>query len=361
MKKMLKPLSMVLLTALSLPAMQSCVSSGELQSAVSSAKQDGIEIGYDNGFEDGKSQGFSEGKSQGFSEGYLKGLQDGATLDIVTAYNNGVKIGDAAGFKRGLDQGYDSGYINGFDDGYDDGYGDGHTVGFNEGYAQGYSKGDADGYNIGYDDGYSDGDAIGYSDGYIAGDANGYNDGWYDGYDVGYDDGWYDAGGFSSKLGSVNAATQLAGSMMDKLIDLKGLKSPKAVLADAKVQGQLSEVVAGITSDSVSQKAILEKYLISSIQEQLGKNYGLNQDRSLAIARLANKLISTTSHRELVAGDTNLMAQEVLGSSLESIQDAVLLSAKGNKVKLDAVIIKAAEVNKITVKQAETIMTKLVL
>ncbi len=148
---------------------------------------------------------------------------------------------------------------------------------------------------------------------------------------------------------------------MEKLIDLKGLKSPKAVLADAKVQSQLSEVVAGVTSDSVSQKAILEKYLISSIQDQLGKNYGLSSDRSLAIARLANKMISTTSHRELVAGDTNHMAQEVLGSSLESIQDAITLSAKGNKVKLDAIVQKAAEVNKITTKQAEAIMTKLVL
>lgn len=363
--KLKKIPALLLVTALSLPIMQSCVSNGELQSAVASAKQDGIEIGYDNGFEDGKAIGFSEGKSKGFEEGYLKGLQDGSSLDVLTAYNNGVKAGDAAGYKRGLDHGYDDGYKDGFEDGYDDGYGDGHAIGFNAGYAQGYAKGDADGYNIGFDDGYNDGyidgDAVGYTDGWYEGYDVGYDDGWYDGYDVGYDDGWFDGGGFSSKLGSVNAATKLAGSMMDKLIDLKSLKSPKAILADAKVQGQLTEVVAGITSDSVSQKAILEKYLVSSIQEQLGKNYGLNQDRSLAIARLANKLITTSSHRELVAGDTNLMAQEVLGSSLESIQNAVTLSAKGNKTKLDEIVKKAAEVNKITVKQAETIMSKLVL
>ncbi len=350
-----------LLTALSLPLMQSCVSQSELSSAVASAKQEGIEIGYDNGYQDGHVKGFEEGKAKGFQEGYLKGLQEGSSLDVVTAYNNGYSAGDSAGYNRGLSHGYDDGYDNGFNDGYDDGFSDGKSVGFNEGYNLGYNKGSSDGYNIGfsdgYDDGYLDGDAIGYHDGY----EHGYDDGWYDGYDVGYDDGWFDAGGFSSKLGSVNAATVLASSMMTKLIDLKSIKSPKEVLADANVQAELAKATAGITSDSVAKKAILEKYFEKTVQGKLEKEYGLPSDRSLSIARLANKIIYTTNHRELVSGDTNAMAIEVLGSNLESIQSAVTLSSKGNKSKMDEIVKKAAEVNKISVKQAETILAKLVL
>lgn len=360
-RAMMKLPTLALLTALSLPMMQSCVSQSELSSAVASAKQDGIEIGYDNGYQDGHVKGFEEGKTKGFQEGYVKGLQEGSSLDVVTAYNKGYSAGDTAGYGRGLSHGYDDGYNKGFDDGYDDGFGDGRDVGFNEGYNLGYNKGNNDGYNIGfgdgYNDGYLDGDAIGYHDGY----ENGYDDGWYDGYDVGYDDGWFDAGGFSSKLGSVNAATTLASSMMNKLVDLKSLKSPKEVLADASVQAELAKATAGITSDSVAKKAILANYFVSSVQSKLEKDFGLSKDRSLSIARLANKIVSTASHRELVSGDTNSMAVEVLGSNLESIQEAVTMSSKGNKTKMDEIVKKAADVNKISVKQAETILAKLVL
>lgn len=347
----------LLLSLFGLPLMQSCVSESDLQSAVRDAHDDGYDegetVGYDRGFADGKIVGFNEGKAQGFQEGYNKGLSDGASLDVVTAYQTGFAHGENSGYHTGYDHGYDDGYNDGYDDGFEDGFDDGYDSGYNVGYNVGFNNGENYGYDIGYDDGYVDGDYFGYNEGY--------DHGFDDGYDIGYDDGWFDAGGFSSKLGSVNAATSLAASMMDKLINFKSIKAPKEVLADAKVQGQLAGLASAMSNDGVAQKAILEKYLVSSIQEQLAKSYGINQERSLAIARLANKMISTTSHRELAASETSAMAQEVLGSDLTAIESAVSASMKGDKTKMDAVVKKAADLNKISTKQAEAIMVKLVL
>ncbi len=350
---------------------------GEMDVAVREAYDDG----YNDGFGDGYVKGDQDGFARGDAHGYNRGFQEGSSADVTTAYNNGYTAGDAAGFNRGFDQGYSQGdsagfnrgqqqgfqqgqsvgYQNGlgvgYDMGYDDGYGDGFDDGVYISYDAGYNDGFGDGIDIGYDYGYNDG----FFDGEFVGYDMGYGHGFEDGYDIGYDDGWFDAWGFSKDIGKASSSHKIAAKMLNDLIDFKSLKSPKQVVTDVETQRLMMNSTSGMTMDSKTQNAILEKYLINSMKEQLQTHYGLKEDRSLKIARLANQMIKVSGERQLSAKETNLFAQEVIGSDLVKMKEAYEKSMKGQSEELNQLIEKAAEVNGITPEHTSKIMSKLFL
>lgn len=329
----------VLLFTLSMVSV-GCVSQSELDSAVSTARVEG----YNQGYTDGHIDGYN----QGFQEGYQKGVIDTAGLE-------GLSIAQA--YNKGLDEGYTAGQLAGYDLGYDDGRYDGYNEGFVAGKQAGIDIGYQSGLNNGYNIGYADGEAVGYDNGYTDGNTDGFDTG----YNLGYDDGWFDAGGSSQDMSKASASTEIAKSFVNSVVDFNSLKSPKQVLAEFSNDQTISEAAIDISKDPVAKNAILEKYLVENVKEQLENNFGLNENRAQKIARLANKVIITNNTRQISSHETNELALEVIGSDLATIQNAYVESTKGESTTLKNIIAKAASINEISEAKATTIMSKLFL
>ncbi len=362
-------------------------SQSDLDSAVNQAESNGYNNGYNSGYNDGESDGFNSGYAQGqtdgYSQGYAQGVLDAGNLDYNDGYNDGYADGDTAGYNRGYNDGSSVGYTSGYSDGYTDGDADGYVDGYNAGVADGYNTGYDDGfddgvlvsYDVGYDDGVNDGYDVGVSDGYNNGFDDGYDVGVDDGYDIGFDDGydvgygdgygigfddgWYAAGGSSSDKRS--AAQALTATFLNDLIDFDKMKSPKQVLTDPSNKKLLLSSTAGMTVDTKKKKAILNKYIVGAMKNQLITKFGLSEKRSHQIAKLANHMIKASNSGELNMTTVNSFSEKVLGSNFSKMQDAFKKSIKGNSKELNSIVNKAAELNEITPEHTQKIMGQLFL
>ncbi|MDH4468589.1 MAG: hypothetical protein QE271_11060 [Bacteriovoracaceae bacterium] len=351
---------MSLALAATLSALPSCkkYTQEQLDSAVTQAANEN----YDLGYQDGKTDGYA----LGLQDGYKKAVDDFANGNLSAVYNQGFNAGYSTGYAEGDAVGYSDGYNKGKSDGYAIGYNAGYDKGASDGYKSGFSAGTIVGYNDGYDDGYFDGDADGYADGYADGEFDGYQLG----YDDGYEDGWVDCkfvdcltsggGGFSAGQGKISVAAKMAGDVIQSMFNFKELKSPKEVIAEATSKNsELSRFLNTAGTSIISKNIIQEKYLVSSLQNQLVDNYGLKEERALQVAILANKFIRTSGERSFSATEASLLSKEVLGSDVATISSAVEASATGNSDALNAVVKNAAAVNQISEAQAQKILFKL--
>lgn len=347
-----------LAVAASLSMLPSCkkYTQEQLDLAVSQAATQNYNLGY----QDGKVDGYA----LGLQDGYAKAVADFADGNLSAVYNQGFNTGYNTGYVDGDANGYADGYNAGKSDGYSLGYNAGYDKGVNDGFNSGYNQGVIVGYNDGYDDGYFDG----YDDGSYDSYTLGYDDGYGDGYVDGYDDGWFDAGGgvigsgsgFSAGQGKLTVAEKMVGDVVQSIFDFKGLKSPKAVLAEASSKNSdLARFLNSAGTSVLSKNVILEQYLVTSLQKQLQHNYGMQEERAMKVANLANKFIRSSGEREISSAEASLMAKEVLGSDVASITSAVDASAVGDASALDNVVKTAAEVNQISEEQAKQILLKL--
>ena len=127
----------------------------------------------------------------------------------------------------------------------------------------------------------------------------------------------------------------------------------------SRKNSELSRFLNTAGTSIVSKNIIQEKYLVASLQTQLVDYYGLNDERALKVASLANKFIRTTGERSFTATEASMLSKEVLGSDVATITSAVEASATGNSDALNAVVKNAAAVNEISEAQAQKILFKL--
>ncbi len=377
-----------ILLALSLGLFSCKYKEDEYRAAVDQAYDQAHANGYGDGFDDGEVKGYNSGYSQGevkgYQAGYWQALEDTASPEYWQGYDDGHVAGDNQqaydrGYGNGLQDGYNNGYNTGYNNGYNSAYNEGHAHGFDDtydiGYLDGIIDGEIAGYDIGYDDGiddgynagFNDGDSIGYSDGYDFGIEDGYDIGINDGYDSGfdngyndgYDDGWYAAGG--SSQGKKAAAQKLVSTFLTDLIDFNKMKSPKQVLSDPANQKLLLSSTAGMTVDTKKKKAILNKYIVGAMKNQLVAKFGLSEKRSHQIAKLANHMIKVSNSGEMNMGTVNTFSKRVLGADFQQMQNAFKSSLTGDSKDLDAIVEKASEINEITPDHTQKIMSQLFL
>jgi flagellar biosynthesis/type III secretory pathway protein FliH len=298
---------------------------------------------FDRGFAEGKAQGYDLGHADGYSEAkaYF------ATADYNNGYSDGQTVGYNSGYAAGQTTGYNSGYVTGYNNGYTDGDTDGYNAGYNDGYTDGYNNG------------YTDGDA----DGYVAGYDNGYDDGFTDGYDIGFDDGWYAAGGFSlsTKTASSlnNPYARMISSVSSELVDFSKIPAPKLVKGGIVANGKMifEETSLG-AKDLERQAASVEGYLVDEMTKQIS-NLGLSLDRSFKIAKLANHWRKFSSSRQVTTADSNAFAQELVGTSLASMEEAMKAQASGDSSEMNDLLSQAASANGTTPEHMSVIMNKL--
>lgn len=176
---------------------------------------------------------------------------------------------------------------------------------------------------------------------------------------MGFDDGWFEAGGLST--GSKKQAQALAKSFLNDLIDFGKLKSPKQVLNDPTNRRALLSSSTGMTVDTMKKKAILNKYVVGAMKNQLIQKYGLSEKRSLQIAKLANHMIDASKSGEMNVSRVNKFSKKVLGSDFKEMQNAYRSSLQGDLGKMNALVQKAATLNKITPEHTLKVMTQLFL
>ncbi len=377
-----------ILVALSFVLFSCKYSSDEYNSAVDQAYDQAQSEGYADGYTDGEASGYDTGYSfgevQGYQAGYQQALVDHANPEYWQGYDDGYVAGDNQeaydrGYGNGVQDGYNTGYNTGYNNGYDEAFNEGHADGFddtyNTGYIDGLVDGELAGYDIGYDDGlqdgydtgFYDGDAVGFSDGYDFGIDDGYDIGfddgygygYDDGYNVGFDDGWFAAGGSSS--GKKAQAQKLVGSFLNDLIDFDKMKTPKQVLTDPTNKKLLLSSTAGMTVDTKKKKAILNKYIVGAMKNQLITKFALSEKRSHQIAKLANHMIKSSNAGEMNMGSVNTFSKRILGANFKEMQDAYKASLTGNSAQLNKIVKKASELNEITPDHTQKIMSQLFL
>ncbi len=349
---------------------------------------------YEKGFEAGQDQGYTEGYDDGYvdgdKDGYDRGMADGEEYYTSATYEDGVSDGMEVGLSIGYNQGYNVGYNETYGPAYSQGKADGYQPGYNAGrtagYNQGYNEGNADGYDDGfddgratiqwqinwaYDDGYDDGYEDGYDDGWYAGDAHGYNDGYGDGYDdgfddaydIGYDDGW-DAAYYSSlsvkPSKSMKGTSNILSMVHNDMFNYAKIPAPKqtkrGLVAGSKL---IFEETSLSNKDLEKRAAAVEKYLVSSMASQVKAQFGLSNERSSQIAKVANHFRKQTSSRAISEADSNAYAKEILGANFKEIETAFKGSLKGDQAQLGQVLEQAAQKNNTTPEHMSSIMYKI--
>jgi flagellar biosynthesis/type III secretory pathway protein FliH len=336
----------------------------------------GYDQGYDEGYVDGDADGYERARQYFQTQDYASGFAAGQAAGIQTGYAQGYNVGKTDGIAIGRQQGYNTGYDDGYDDGYVDGDADGYADGYDDGYDDGYADG-ADpaaitaAYNNGYNDGYDDGDADGFADGYDIGYDDGfgdgydigYDDGFDDGYDIGFDDGWDAALGLSVgplKTNSVNKRNNLLSKVHNDLVNYSKIKAPKLTARGIEANGRLIFEETSMTSKDLEKRAAAtEKYLVSEMGKQISAKFGLSQERSFKVAKIANHWRKFSTTRAVTADDADAFSEELIGANLKEVEAAVKSSMRGEASELNSLLEKAAAQNQTSPEKITLIMNKL--
>lgn len=335
-------------------------------------REQGRVDGYDTGFADGNAAGHTRGYNEGYASGNASGYADGYSEGQAYFENAGYDEGHADGMDHGATEGYRDGYEVGYDRGYDEqyvvGYNEGKPIGevdgYNAGYNSGYNSGSQDGYDDGYDrgwderydDGYSSGYSsagnAGYSSGYDSGYSNGYSDGYSDG-ESDYEDDYESSYGSSAK--SNNPAVKLAAMVNQDLVDYSKLKK-----FNASSQGSLVFSHAdGGTVDMEKLASLKEQHFLNEMSSQIQARFGLSQTRAKEIAVVAHQFNKNAGMRELTQKDAEVFAKEVIGADLNSINEAVSKSLKGESSDLDKMLVNIADHNQTSPENVNRIIMEL--
>ena len=105
--------------------------------------------------------------------------------------------------------------------------------------------------------------------------------------------------------------------------------------------------------------ALIEQLNLVQMSENLSAQFGLSEERSLVVAKLATQWNKISKTRAMTPADTAVLAKSALGSSLGEFEEAYMSAIQGNAANYDALVKKAADLNEISPEQFNEIVGKL--
>lgn len=119
------------------------------------------------------------------------------------------------------------------------------------------------------------------------------------------------------------------------------------------------EKTAGSSKDLDKAAAFVESYKIESMAESIASQYGLSEERSIKVAKLASSWDKLSKTRALTNADADAFSQELAGVSIADMESAEKAMIGGSMAEMNSVLNKAAIVNGTSPENMQSIMMKL--
>ena len=119
------------------------------------------------------------------------------------------------------------------------------------------------------------------------------------------------------------------------------------------------EKTTASSKDLDKAAALVESYRVETMAANLASEFGLSNDRSIEVAKLAASWSKLAKTRALTNSDADAFAQQLAGVNFAQINSADQAMMNGSMNEMNAIITKAAEVNGTTSENMSAIMTKL--
>ncbi len=119
------------------------------------------------------------------------------------------------------------------------------------------------------------------------------------------------------------------------------------------------EKTAGNVKDLEKAAAFVEAYKADALAKGLSAEYGLSEDRSLKIAKLASSWDKLAKTRALTNADADAFAVELAGVNFNEIDQAVKSMSEGSLNDMNAIVTKAAIVNGTSSENMASIIARL--
>jgi len=100
-------------------------------------------------------------------------------------------------------------------------------------------------------------------------------------------------------------------------------------------------------------------FKVDRLADGLKSQYGLSEERSIKVAKLATSWEKLAKTRALTNADADAFAKELAGVNFSEIDSAVKGMSEGNLNDMNTVIAKAADVNGTSIENMSSIITKL--
>jgi hypothetical protein len=119
------------------------------------------------------------------------------------------------------------------------------------------------------------------------------------------------------------------------------------------------EKTTASSKDLEKAAAFMEAYQVETMAANLSAQFGLSEERSIKVAKLASTYNKLSQTRALTNADADAFSQELAGVSIADMENAEKAMIGGSMAEMNAVIAKAAEVNGTTTENMNSIMMKL--
>ena len=119
------------------------------------------------------------------------------------------------------------------------------------------------------------------------------------------------------------------------------------------------EKTTASSKDLEKAAAFVEAYKVETMAANLSAEFGLSDDRSIEVAKLAASWNKVAKTRALTNADADAFAQQLAGVNFAQINSADQAMMNGSMNEMNAIITKAAAVNGTTSENMAAIMSKL--
>ena len=117
------------------------------------------------------------------------------------------------------------------------------------------------------------------------------------------------------------------------------------------------EKTTASSKDLDKAAAFVEAYHVNAMAANLASEFGLSDDRSIEVAKLAASWSKLAKTRALTNSDADAFAQQLAGVNFAQINSADQAMMNGSMNEMNVIITKAAEVNGTTSENMTAIMT----
>jgi hypothetical protein len=119
------------------------------------------------------------------------------------------------------------------------------------------------------------------------------------------------------------------------------------------------EKTNGSVKDLEKAAAFAESFKVDRLADGLKSQYGLSEERSIKVAKLATSWEKLSKTRALTNADADAFAKELAGVNFSEIDSAVKGMTEGNLNDMNTIIAKAADVNGTSIENMSSIIMKL--
>ncbi len=105
--------------------------------------------------------------------------------------------------------------------------------------------------------------------------------------------------------------------------------------------------------------AFIEDMKVNEMSANLSAEFGLSEERSLRVAKLATQWDRLSKSRAMTASDADVVAKEIIGTSLHEMDEAYMDMIQGNGAHYDALMTQAAQLNDVSPEQFNQITARL--